>query len=394
MSGSVKLVHRTSKTNAKGEAPVYLRITIEGKSTFVSTGVAISPRHWNAAKEEVRSSHSIADALNLKVRGLVFNAQAELMGGRSAKQIKLAINGVGGDFCTFFESYIADLVRSERFWEARKFQTTLNKCKECWGASLSWSQVSPENLRKLENYLDQKKKNSVNTRRKEISRVRRLVRMAIRKGDVPISKDPFLIYQLPKGQKVERRKLSLEEIKKLEEVSLDSFASLARDAFLLSFYGAGIRFGDLCLLKSNNVKDGRLLYRAAKTKKLISIPLPLQATKILQRYSVHDMSEDYIIPLMAGLDVSTETNLKARISSRNAQVNTYLKRIAKKAGLDSEGLSMHVARHSYADYARRSSGNIHAIMQALGHSDIRVTQTYLKSFDSDAVDEMTRTMWE
>jgi integrase len=246
----------------------------------------------------------------------------------------------------------------------------------------------------LENYLDQKKKNSVNTRRKEISRVRRLVRMAIRKGDVPISKDPFLIYQLPKGQKVERRKLSLEEIKKLEEVSLDSFASLARDAFLLSFYGAGIRFGDLCLLKSNNVKDGRLLYRAAKTKKLISIPLPLQATKILQRYSVHDMSEDYIIPLMAGLDVSTETNLKARISSRNAQVNTYLKRIAKKAGLDSEGLSMHVARHSYADYARRSSGNIHAIMQALGHSDIRVTQTYLKSFDSDAVDEMTRTMWE
>ena len=63
------------------------------------------------------------------------------------------------------------------------------------------------------------------------------------------------------------------------------------------------------------------------------------------------------------------------------------------AEIDSEGLSMHVARHSYADFARRKSGDLFAISQTLGHKSLETTEAYLKSFDQDAVDKLGEDLW-
>lgn len=42
------------KKRASGECPVYLRITQDRKSRYVSTGVYIEPKDWNEDKEEIR----------------------------------------------------------------------------------------------------------------------------------------------------------------------------------------------------------------------------------------------------------------------------------------------------------------------------------------------------
>jgi len=391
MSSSVKLILREPKKTKSGEIPIYLRITADTRSNFIATGAKVAKEYWNETKQEVRSSHRIADALNSRIKGLKTRAEKELLKGKSSQEVKQALQGAAGDFVLFFETYIQRLVKTEQFWEERKFRTTLNKCQECWGKNISWKHIDSLALEKFELFLRRDKKNGINTTRKELSRIRRLSKLALRQG--VISTDPFQKYDLPRGERTERRKLSLEEIEALRNVELDSFSAIARDVFLFSFYSAGVRFGDLCSLKVADVKDGRVKYKAAKTGKPISVPIPPQAQEIAKRYAQKKTSEEFLFPFIRPRDSVSVRALKARVSSRNAQVNTYLKRIAEKAGIDSQGLSMHVARHSYADYARMVSGDIHAIMQALGHSDVRVTQTYLKSLDTDAVDKLSSQLW-
>lgn len=392
MAASIKLVLRETKVDRSGDAPIYLRVTKDRKSTFMATGIKVPPSKWNVNKQTVRSSHELSDALNNRLQVLVLEAQKHVMTGVSPEKAKQAITGKGGSFVDFAEAYIEELRQAERIWEVKKFETTLRKCCAAWGDSVGWKRVTSQALRRLNAYMGNELGNSVNTRLKEMSRVRRLVRLAIRRGDLSANENPFDSYEMEKRRMVERRKLSLEEIRKLEAVSLEGFSALARDAFMLSFYGAGIRFGDLCVLRRGNLKDGRLVYRAAKTGKPISVPLPPAATAIIKRYAVEG-EDSLILPLLTEADFTSEAHLKGRVSSRNAQANTSIKRIAKKADVDSSGLSMHVARHSFADYARRVSGDIHAIMQALGHSDVRVTQIYLKSLDADAVDALAEAMW-
>ena len=73
--------------------------------------------------------------------------------------------------------------------------------------------------------------------------------------------------------------------------------------------------------------------------------------------------------------------------SENVVVNRLLKTLAEKIETK-VNVSFHVARHSFADYARRNTKDLYAISKALGHTKLQTTQTYLKSFDEDAVDEM------
>ena len=67
---------------------------------------------------------------------------------------------------------------------------------------------------------------------------------------------------------------------------------------------------------------------------------------------------------------------------------------AERAGLnDADSISMHISRHSFADYARIKSGNLYAISKTLGHSSLQITEAYLKSFDQDAVDQLADQLW-
>ena len=51
------------------------------------------------------------------------------------------------------------------------------------------------------------------------------------------------------------------------------------------------------------------------------------------------------------------------------------------ACIEPEGLSFQVARHSFADYERKQSGNLYTVSKALGHISMQVTLHYLKSFN-------------
>ncbi len=393
MATTLKLVQRTSKTRKDGTAPIWLRITANRKSTFQSTGVVVLPKHWDADRQKIHRSHSIAPALNRKLREIMIAAQTTALEEHSAAAVKASMTGSAGSFSAYFETFIESLERQGRYWDWQKYRGTLGKLRACLGEHLDWNELDRKALEQFQRCLREEYGNNPATIQKEFQRLSRVCKVARQEGVIKVDQDPFLVFSIPRGSKANRRKLSLEEIGQLEALELEAGTGvrLARDVFILSFYAGGMRFSDVCALKPENVKTDRIEYRMLKTGSLVSFPVPPQARELLKPYLAAGGA--FVFPLLKEGDDRDPIQLRRRINTRNSRINQGLKKAAELAGLDAAGLSMHVARHSFADYARRKSGNLFAISKALGHRDLATTQLYLASFDQEAVDQLAEDLW-
>ena len=192
-----------------------------------------------------------------------------------------------------------------------------------------------------------------------------------------------------------REKLSLEQIHDLEALDVEPASphDVARDVFLFSFYASGMRFGDVCCLRWECVRGDRLVYTMMKSGKQKSVKLKRRAREILDKHRLEGdggssvTTSLFVFPLLdPALDYSDPFFLRKKVHSKTAGVNLRLKHLAERAGIGIK-VTTHVARHSFADFARqRSNGDIDAVSRALGHSRIQTTQTYLKAMDQDAED--------
>lgn len=54
---------RTDKINVKGSFPIYLRITLNGKRTDISTNQSIMPENWNRYTERAKGNREEIQSL-------------------------------------------------------------------------------------------------------------------------------------------------------------------------------------------------------------------------------------------------------------------------------------------------------------------------------------------
>ena len=166
--------------------------------------------------------------------------------------------------------------------------------------------------------------------------------------------------------------------------------------------GIIIRAGDLIQLRWCNITDdGRLEYRMAKTKKDRSIFLHDKAMTILQLYYKEECKPtDYIFPLLdsnadyakavtpeqkATLPTDMIIRLNNVVGAKNALLNKYLNKLAKFANIEKH-ISMHIARHSFAKIAKDNNVDNNHLKNLLGHSNIKVTETYMGNFETQETD--------
>ncbi|MBR9999361.1 MAG: site-specific integrase, partial [Cyclobacteriaceae bacterium] len=66
MEGNIKILFMclSSKKNAKGEAPIYVRITVKGKQIHLSTGENIDPEKWDVKAGRVKGRGRKASMIN------------------------------------------------------------------------------------------------------------------------------------------------------------------------------------------------------------------------------------------------------------------------------------------------------------------------------------------
>ena len=389
---------RLERKNKRNEIPVYLRITYNRKVRYVNTGIKVEEKHWNE-KGDVRNSHTAAKVYNTELRQL--KLRAEQIGFDLARRNRVSAKNIADqlkgknpkDFVKYTRQYIQRLIQAGSIRLSKQSNVILNKIiRFNKSESLEFGDITQEFLNDMKLFMLNTIGNHPNTVRKDFERLK-MIFMDADEKDI-LSENPFDKFELPARQKSKKDALTFEQVKAIEALQLKKGTELfhSRNYFMFSFYNAGIRFGDLCKLKWSNVQDGRLKYVMSKSMKTHSpkwknIKLSDASFEILKDYRTSGSDNDYIFPIL-----DTSKNLEdpavfdSDKGSKNAIINTNLKKLAKRAGIELS-LTFHISRHSFARHAANMGMNVYAISNALAHSNLKTTQTYLSSFNESLLDK-------
>lgn len=174
--------------------------------------------------------------------------------------------------------------------------------------------------------------------------------------------------------RTKKRSIEKQDLRRLREVEVKpgSFMQLVRDVFLFCFYACGMPFIDVAFLKKSQITDGLIVYRRQKTNQFVQIKIEPCMQEIIDRYSSPD--REYVFPFLTSTDkVTAHKQFRSKIS----YYNRVLKDVGKIAGLKVR-LSSYVARHTWATMAYHAATDMPVISQALGHTNIKTTQIYVK----------------
>lgn len=385
------------KKNRKGEIPIYLRLEAGDRRQYFSLRIYIKPSYWNPKAQKVRAGHRRADAYNTEIRKAIDKAEDELdrlrRDGEEAtpallKAVLLPTAGSRSDFLTYADKYSDELLKLGKIPTHKRYDSIIRKLRNYVGGRLPFSRLTLQWLRDYRAYMVGELGNSESTVASNFRAIKALVNRAIKDGLVARDDSPFIHFPVVEPRST-KAKLSLEEIDAITALDLKEGSSIwhARNYFLFSFFCCGVRFKDVCFLTVGNVRGGRLQYTMRKTAIPKDIRLVPAARAILGHYNVDERSPgEYLFPLLDKYNLSSADKLHRAVRSRNVVVNRLLKDIAAQAGITPE-LSFHMSRHSWADFARREGWDVYKISKALGHTDLKTTERYLKGFDTESIDD-------
>ena len=411
---------------------VYLRVTVGGKRKLIKTMVEIArPSDFNAkckGENWIRGGVRDAKVLNAQLADILAKAketykeldkEGEVTTVALAKEMNTEV--VSPSFLAFARER-AQMIYDNGGWRNwRKYCGLINKLdafrKKRRMADITVADMTVELLTRFDNFLhkwenerEPGKLLHPNTIEVQFNILRTLVHRAIEVGIMEASKDPFLVFKY-KGVKTIKEKLDDSEMERIINLELEEGSLIwhCKNYFLFSYYCAGIRAADLIQLRWGNVTaSGRLHYQMGKNHKERDLLLVEQAIEILRHYQRDDAkATDYIFPLLsndteyAGYVTQADKDRMRQelrhkmyqdISSKNALINKYLKKIAEKAEIE-KPLSMHISRHSFAHIAQESGAESSAIKNILGHSNLATTERYMGSFDTSKTDETLRNVF-
>lgn len=87
----------------------------------------------------------------------------------------------------------------------------------------------------------------------------------------------------------------------------------ALNIWLVSFYFAGIRVGDVLQLKWSDFIDNRLRYRMGKNQKLVSLKIPKKVKPILDLHRGEDNNCDFVFKELSTVDPNDRKQLRTRV---------------------------------------------------------------------------------
>ena len=135
-------------------------------------------------------------------------------------------------------------------------------------------------------------------------------------------------------------------------------------------YSSGLRVGELVALDVSDVDLSDLKVRVTgKGNKTRIVPIGTKAAAAITRYLPH--RHLWVEQCDAALFISEK--LGTRLSTRAVQQR--LKIAAARAGI-AQNLYPHLLRHCFASHMLSGSGDLRAVQEMLGHSDISTTQIY------------------
>lgn len=420
-------IHVDNKKSKDGKYWLYVKICQDRRYKRYKTSVWIDRKSdWNAKPTRenwVRASDPAHEIKNQALRDelAAIRKQYEVEKRKGSVSInKLAetkrTEDISPLFLPYAEKIAAEIKETGHIRNAKKYRNFCNKFS-AFKSHAVFADIDTAFLKKFEIHLaslpNERKPDqrlSVNAIHAEMKTFRAILNRA-NKIDKIIDSNPFDGYKL-KLDKTTKDKLNKEEIESIMQLELEPGSSLwhTRNAFMLSFFCAGIRAGDIIQLRWRNVgADGRISYQMDKNGKIRDLAMVCQAKAIINMYATSEHNPtDYIFPFMSNdapwakyvtyedkkvMPVALLEQMLNKIGSINAVLNKNLKKMAVMAKIEKH-VTFHVSRHSFATMALRENVDTMTLKGALAHSSLKTTETYLEEFNMDAIDSTLQRVFD
>ena len=380
------------KTKADGKTAIFCRITIDGKSTVMTTGEECLPAEWNS-RQGITGEKKINQRLTA-FRELVEKTYAEMLtkdGVVSAELLKNRLRGVAAAPTTLLTMSEAELqsvkacVGKSRSEGTYRNHTYSDKMLREWiedkgRKDMPIHAVTEDLFEDFRFYL-KKKRFAAKTVNRHLCWLSRLMYRAASKRIIRYNPFEDAIYE-----KEERkiRFLQKSDVAKLMALKVnDKEAEQARQMFIFSCF-TGLAIADMERLKFSHIQtaaDGRRYIRKERQKTKVEFVVPLHpiAETILNRLreeeeqAVKEKDGDLVFP---------------RGCSRSV-MNNKLSTVGLACGIR-QRLSFHMARHTFGTLSLSAGIPIESIAKMMGHASISSTQIYAQVTDKKISEDMDK----
>ena len=284
----------------------------------------------------------------------------------------------------FVRSIIDELRTERRFGTAQLYQSTLKSLHAFRDTeTFTTGHLDAVFLKEYESFL-RDKGCSWNTVSTYLRVIRAIYHRALDKGKAAYH--PRLFAKVYTGTQSERKKaLDSTQLGKLfrspiATPSLKRTKELCRLMFLLR----GIPFADLVFLRKSDLRGNVLYYRRKKTGTRMEVNVPAEAARIITRYGCKNRRSPYLFPFVKSAEGTYQAYKEYRSALR--LFNARLKQLKTALKLHTH-ISSYTIRHSWATLAYHLEVHPGIISQAMGHSSITVTETYLKPFLIEKIEQ-------
>lgn len=389
---STKIVLDKRRSKKDGSYPVKLRVTFQRKQKYYATGFSFIEADFI----KVMGSRPRGDSKQINLELAEFEKRAwKVINSISPFTFQvfeknfLSRRGDIQDAFDALQASIKQLNKEGRASSAYSNSNTLSSLKKFVpGKKLLFADITPDFLRAYEKWmLDQGR--SITTVGIYLRALRTVYNKAISEGIVSKQQYPFgkYKYQIPAGRNI-KKALTLKEIEKIfsYEPEKGSTEEQSRDIWVFSYLCNGINIKDIANLKYQNIDGENLTFIRAKTKrssrqnqKPVIVSLLPEAKAIIERWGNKPVKPDqFIFPILQkGITAQRELAL---VRQATKTINKYIGRIAESVGIEQK-VTTYTARHSFSTVLKRSGVSLPFISESLGHSDLKVTENYLDSFE-------------
>jgi site-specific recombinase XerD len=390
---SILFYLKRAKTNAQGLAPIFQRITINGRRLDNSSGKFVDPSKWHPEMSKMRGNSEEARLINGHLDNLrtkILIAEKELnkkdipVNLETLKNMLLGTKERQRLLVPIFEEHnnkIKELLGIEYApGTYERYQTSLKHTKNF----LNWkyniydidiTKIDHAFITDYEFYLRSVRKCANNTAVKYIKNFNKIIKLCL--ANDWLDKNPFANYK-SKVKEVERVYLSEMEIQNIINKDFKTERlSLVRDIFLFSCF-TGLAYIDAKNLTKPHISigidgDKWIFTHRQKTESASKIPVLPITQMIIDKYAEHPqaINEEKLLPILS-----------------NQKMNAYLKEIAVVCEIEKE-LTFHIARHTFATTVTLTNGvPIESVSKMLGHKNLRTTQHYAKVLDKKVSEDM------
>ncbi len=243
-----------------------------------------------------------------------------------------------------------------------------------------------------------------NTRKYYHKALRSMLNKAIQDGKAaagtyPYGKGGFEVASLE--EETAKRYLTTDVMAKVKATKMDNHTlEVTRRIFLAMYHCYGISWVDAAMLTTRNIVNlnsgMHIVYKRQKTQharrvKPISIKISPELQSHFDWFAANTKRVGaYLFPIVSR-DYTGE-QLYTHIRSRFVTNNKHLKELAKALGMEGVPLTSYVSRHTMAMTLQSNDVPREIISQVLGHGDIKVTATYLDSFENEKIAEATKVL--